>query len=480
MKHVTFFIAAKQYFLHLNARAFVSLLVCIELVLGTQQAVAQTYTAGACSYVPGSKSCIDSTPCKTSATGETVCLSNTVPLPAGALSVPQTCWQYNHTFACKSPNTTDTCSPLEKNPACALVNSKCTDKSYDGTSCTEYQQTFSCKTSEAVTEQRTVCGDSAITALKLPTPKNTNNTFSRAAIAQEIASEAQQYSKNGQDVFMGVQESCSLGYAGLKDCCKSASGAKANSVMANVVMGTVGGVVKYAGELAVDAASPYMYDAMFTVGEWTGNFDMQLEAAMGTTNAAAGGLSVGAYGFTYTTTSAAGTGLMDATTTLAGNPEAGYLNFNPYVFAAYLAVAYLQSVTACSSEEQMLMMHRGANLSFQTGEYCSKTIPIIGTCIETTRTYCSFNSVLSRIVNSQGKPQLGKNINDCTGLTFDELTQLDFSKIDFSEFASTMSDQASKFQPKNINKTYTPIMQNTTKGAGQTSSSGLAYPTTAP
>lgn len=469
------------YGIDFSFRSLISIMVCLGMLVSMQLATAQTYGSGACSYVPASKSCIDSTPCKTSATGESVCLSNTTPLPSGALTVPQTCWQYSHTFACKNTNAVDTCGALEKNAACALVNSKCTDTSYDGTSCSEYQQTFSCKTTEAVTEKRTVCGDSAITALKLATPKNTNNTFSRAAIAQEIASQAQQYSKNGQDVFMGVRESCSLGYAGMKDCCKSATGAKANSVMANVVMGTAGGVIKYAGELAVDAASPYMYDAMFTVGEWTGNFDMQLEAAMGSTNAAAGGFSAGAYGFTYTTTAVeAGSGLMGATTELAGSAEMGYINFNPYVFAAYLAIAYLQSVTACSSEEQMLMMHRGANLSFQTGEYCSKTIPIIGTCIETTRTFCSFNSVLSRIVNSQGKPQLGKDINDCTGLTFDELTKLDFGKIDFSEFASTMTDQATKFQPKNINKTYTPIMQTTTKGAGQTANSGLAYPTKAP
>jgi conjugal transfer mating pair stabilization protein TraN len=460
-------------------RLFISILCC---ALFAQPLLAQNnYAAGACSLIPESKTCIDSTPCKLTNTGDTVCLSNAAIKPHGAFTVPLTCWQYSHSFACSAINAVNTCGELEKSPACGLINSKCTDKSFDGATCTEYQQTFSCKTTEAVTEKRTVCGDSAITALKLPTPTNTNNTFSRAAIAQEIASEAQQYSKNGQDVFMGVRETCSLGYAGLKDCCKSATGAKANSVMANVVMGTAGGVIKYAGELAVDAASPYMYDAMFTVGEWTGNFDMQLEAAMGSTNAAASGFSAGAYGFTYTTTAVeAGSGLMGATSELAGSAEMGYINFNPYVFAAYLAVAYLQSVTACSSEEQMLMMHRGANLSFQTGEFCSKTIPIIGTCIETTRTFCSFNSVLSRIVNSQGKPQLGKDINDCTGLTFDELTKLDFGKIDFSEFASTMTDQATKFQPKNINKTYTPIMQTTTKGAGQTANSGLAYPTKAP
>ena len=42
------------------------------------------------------------------------------------------------------------------------------------------------------------------------------------------------------------------------------------------------------------------------------------------------------------------------------------------------------------------------------GSYCSARLPIIRTCIETTETCCCFNSRLSRIINEQGRAQLGR------------------------------------------------------------------------
>jgi conjugal transfer mating pair stabilization protein TraN len=45
-----------------------------------------------------------------------------------------------------------------------------------------------------------------------------------------------------------------------------------------------------------------------------------------------------------------------------------------------------------------------------------------------------YNSKLARIINEQGKPQLGKAKSDCSGFTPEELSLLDFSRIDFTEF----------------------------------------------
>ncbi len=52
---------------------------------------------------------------------------------------------------------------------------------------------------------------------------------------------------------------------------------------------------------------------------------------------------------------------------------------------------------------------------------------------------CCFNSRLARIINEQGRAQLGKGWGsqkhpDCSGFTAAELEKLDFSKIDLSEF----------------------------------------------
>jgi conjugal transfer mating pair stabilization protein TraN len=454
-----------------------SWLILILFFIAGSQSIAQTHSSGSCSYVPNSKTCVDSAPCKTSPTGESVCLSSATTIPTGALRVPQTCWQYSHTFACTKPNTVNTCGEFESDDACSLVNSKCTDTRAGSSECIEYQKTYSCKTANATTSTQTVCSDGTITPLVLPTPPNNNDTFQRAAIAQEIASQAQKYAENGQNAFIGVGESCTVGYFGMKNCCKSASGAKSNSVVANLAMGAAGGIAKYAGEVAIDAASPYMFDLMYAgMKSWTSGFVADAMGPISGTDLSSGGLSLGAYGFTYSTVQAtAGSGLMGATTTIGGSASTGYISFNPYVFAAYIAFAYIQELMACTNEEQMLAMHKGANLTYQTGEYCSNEIPLIGTCIEHTRTFCSFNSVLSKIINIQGKPQLNKNVRDCSGISFDDLSKLDFGKIDFSEFTSSMVNQATKNQPKNISKTYKPIMEKSTQGSGQSANQGSAY-----
>lgn len=154
------------------------------------------------------------------------------------------------------------------------------------------------------------------------------------------------------------------------------------------------------------------------------------------------------------------------------------VTFNPYVFGALVAIQVIQSLRSCSQEEQMLSMHMGANLSAFVKEECTKKIPIIGTCIEWTSTYCSFNSVLARVINMQGKPQLGLNTSDCKGVTVEQISKIDFTKIDFREFTGQMTQQATKNMPSNISGNYTPIMQKQTSGTSQSGSANL--PTYAP
>jgi len=449
--------------------------------------IAQTnYAAGACSLIPSSKVCVDATPCKTSASGVTACLAGTTP-PSGAVQVAQSCWQYSYQYACSSPSSVNTCTQYQSNPACTITNSICTNNALGSSQCSAWNNTYSCITSPAVTKTQTVCSQGTLSPLSLPTPANNNNTFSKAAVASEIVSQAQLYSKNGSSIFMGTPESCTMGYFGIKDCCKSTPGAKSNSVVMGLALGAAGSVIKYAGESAISAASPYVYDAMYNVGIWTSGMETaQLFAENGQMfGAASSGFSLGAYGFTYNagaySASVAGSGLGGGASCVAGCVAGaeGYVTFNPYVFAAIVAIQVIQSLAQCSTDEQMLALHKGASLSVQNTEYCSNKIPILGTCIETTRTYCSFNSVLAKIVNVQGKPQLGMNVADCTGFTTDQLSKLDFSKIDFSEFISSLKSQATTNQPTNLNSNYTPLMNKSTQGSQQAPHQGLSYPASA-
>jgi conjugal transfer mating pair stabilization protein TraN len=105
---------------------------------------------------------------------------------------------------------------------------------------------------------------------------------------------------------------------------------------------------------------------------------------------------------------------------------------------AILAIQ-LSGILDCEQAEQVLAMKRGNRLCHEIGSYCSQKVPILGTCIETTQSYCCFNSRLARIVNEQGRAQLGRGWGsaqspDCSGFTLKQLQALDFSRMDLSEF----------------------------------------------
>lgn len=98
----------------------------------------------------------------------------------------------------------------------------------------------------------------------------------------------------------------------------------------------------------------------------------------------------------------------------------------------------------CKVEERELKKRRQAGSCAEIGTYCSKKLKFLGLCLERKRTYCCFNSRLSRIINEQGRPQIAKGFGtpknpDCKGFTPEEFAQLDFSSIDLSEYIETIA-----------------------------------------
>jgi len=318
--------------------------------------------------------------------------------------------------------------------------------------------------------------------LDIASPATKNTDFVQAALALEIANETQTYSTNENNIFYGVGESCKTGDLGIKNCCQTTPGGKTNGAVFAMVFGAAGSVTKYAGQSAVDAASPYVFDTLYAAGSpySQGMYESMLASSnviateggdlMGT-QFAAGGLSLGAYGFTYSATSLTGTGLLSSTLQLGSSD----IYFNPYSFAAYAAITIIQDLASCTPSEQLLGLHRGANLSQFESQYCSNKIPIIGTCLEWTSTYCSFNSVLAKIINIQGKAQLGLNATDCSGLTQAQLAKLNMSKIDFTPFTASMAAKAQANAPSSarIGANYQPIVNSLQSGTSQKSASSV-------
>ena len=100
----------------------------------------------------------------------------------------------------------------------------------------------------------------------------------------------------------------------------------------------------------------------------------------------------------------------------------------------------------CNDEERELKKRKQAGTCTDIGTYCTKKIKFLGICLQRKRTYCCFNSKLSRIINEQGRPQISKGWGgpkdpDCTGFTPDQFSMLDFSSIDLGEYIAEIQGQ---------------------------------------
>lgn len=121
----------------------------------------------------------------------------------------------------------------------------------------------------------------------------------------------------------------------------------------------------------------------------------------------------------------------------------------------------------CDEESAELGANIRYGLCTAVGSYCAqKTLKL---CYKKMRSYCCFPSMLSRIVQEQGRPQLGLNFGptkhpNCRSLTEDEFMRIDFDKIDFSELIRELMNTFQNDTPaKNAGKA-----EKRAKGIGDT------------
>lgn len=122
----------------------------------------------------------------------------------------------------------------------------------------------------------------------------------------------------------------------------------------------------------------------------------------------------------------------------------------------------VQEWLSCDSAEQVMAMKRGQNLCVHIETYCSKKV--LKVCVEKKERHCCFNSKLAKIINRQGRAQLGMPMNSCGGFNQAQLQALDFSRIDLSEFiadivpkdvpASTMSNRVQQTVNQKVQSYY--------------------------
>jgi conjugal transfer mating pair stabilization protein TraN len=111
---------------------------------------------------------------------------------------------------------------------------------------------------------------------------------------------------------------------------------------------------------------------------------------------------------------------------------------------AALATPFLTTFL-CDSEEKTLDVKDRMGLCHYVGSYCSDKV--LRVCTSKRKSYCCFESKLSRILQEQGRQQLGMDWGepkepDCEGFLVEDFQQLNLSEMDFTEVYAEFVDAA--------------------------------------
>lgn len=403
-------------------------LLCLGLLAAGGYAAEPAYPPGSCLQVKAD-TCADSTPCKK--IGDiTACLAGTAHPPPGAYVMAESCWRYRAAFTCRRGGV-DTCQPLVDR-GCGPIGSSCVAYDDKG-ACLSSTVTYQCPDRPPVTTSTNVCSTSVCDDATgcFDTTRPADRDFGKAAALMEAAREGGVYGvKDGSvEVFKGFSEECSvktLGGSKIKSCCSSAGGGAGFTNYA--VIGLTAKAAYAAGKEELKAGSKYVYDALFRSQDPEMIKEGMAAASSGLSEGAAEGVaaeagtSFGTYGFEFSYSSTGGF---------------EYVGFDPYTFAFAVAVAIVTEWLSCDQGEQVLQMKRGQNLCVYLNSYCASKV--LGVCVEKKERHCCFNSVLAKLINRQGKAQLGIDLNDCGGFNQSQLEALDFSRFDLSEFMATIA-----------------------------------------
>jgi conjugal transfer mating pair stabilization protein TraN len=228
------------------------------------------------------------------------------------------------------------------------------------------------------------------------------------------------------DLFKGEAGFCTV--TPMANCCKAKGGG--HKSRNDVVMRQIGkDLLGMAGAYIKTYGSSYVYSSMYASGA----------ESMSAVGSLAGGVGVGAASESF---SIVGFSFQYAAPVFEGGvmvSEGGFMftGFDPYTLIIMIVIMIVMDMMECDKEEIMLGMKREQDLCHKVGSWCSEKI--LGSCWEKTEGWCCFPSKLGRIIQEQGREQLGKSWGDaedpdCGPFTIAELEQLRFDEMDLSEF----------------------------------------------
>lgn len=343
------------------------------------------------------------------------------------------------------------CDDLRKN-GCTEATAQCGEFDPDTGNCLFFNKTYTCDPEPTETQTNCQIADFCNEdGTCFDTSYDENKDMGRAIAFLEAARQVGEYLQEG-NLFPGEAKFCREGYAGIKRCCKSKSRNDAfdisNQMTSALATSAQWAAAKYAWSSTVTYSSPYIYDTI------TGVFGASFAKAVGLNAASqsASTLSFSFMGFTgsYQTSAAAlESGFLSGSNYSVVGPAQGAgpgfnLVFNPYIFALAALVLLYQYLSSCNEEEEILSLYRGSGSCQAVPQANRCTKKVFGSCLETKKAYCCYNSILAKTLNhtakrQQGKPAAyGKGRPNCDQITIDDLANIDFSTVNFDEFIDSI------------------------------------------
>ena len=418
-----------------------------------------------------------------------VCLDGPSTQNVNGLAVTKDCWNYERTYACYLGTTGDCDQKLAE--GCHYSGpAECQDNppNPEGV-CTMETRPLKCPVPAAPTAQSGACGSVTCIGSSCFTDTRPQNAgLSQVATAIEAAHQAATYYKDGK-IFSGVGDRCN--FWPFTNCCQSASSSSdgVTALKYGMAINVGAGLLKEGGvglsqasyNFLMGTDASWMPSAMFsTYGKGlqslsdmsAGGSAFSAGSVFGALGTAIPGLSIGSAAPSYMGLSsylgASGEALFTAPIG-AGVP----VYFNPVTLYAAIAVYVINELFSCSQEDKMHAMRAGSNLCKEIGPYCSNRIRVLfaSICIEKKRSFCCYNSVLAKEVNIAAANQFARGWGspespNCSGITFQELEQLDWSKVDLTEFTAQVMSSMTQPDPGDVNRVTDMIKNQTLPAKG--------------
>lgn len=335
------------------------------------------------------------------------------------------CWAYTNAFSCQTLQGNSDCSQPRDGSCVATGPAQCVD--YDAfispPYCTAWQTSFNCQVKDTTRQDTyTDCAGQVYqdnNGVTWDTSHPADTDLAQVTAYMEAGREAGMYmDKNTLKLFTGYDSRCKKKLFGLVNCCNKAAGLN-GAMFSNVSI-----AMSVLGQVGKAAVSTYTYDALFA-------------------SAAPNSVVFGFYDLWGTGLNSPLLGLLAGDVTVEGFLAS--LVPGPWTIA-WMVLQY-SGLISCDDSSKETALKRSNNLCADIGEYCSSKLPIIHTCIERTHTYCCYNSILAKLVNTQGKQQLGLGMGsaespNCGGFSPTDFQRLDLSRMDLKEFTDQVQAQA--------------------------------------